>query len=231
MEREHILIVEDERAVARGLQYAFEKEGFRVSLAATGREGIDKARTDRPDLIILDIRLPDISGFDVCRELRKELKQPILMLTARDEETDKVLGLELGADDYVTKPFGLRELMSRVRALLRRAYGDLAAEPPRQRLTVGDLVLDFVRQQVTKGGRLLDLTMTEFKLLSYLAMHPDRPFTRSELIRAAWGYPDYFGDERTVDVHIRHLREKIEDTPARPRYIITLRGLGYKFQQ
>ena len=153
MDRDLILIVEDERAVARGLQYAFEKEGFRVSLAATGREGIERARNENPSLILLDIRLPDISGFDVCRELRKDMKLPILMLTARDEETDKVLGLELGADDYVTKPFGLRELISRVRALLRRAYGDLAREQSGQRLVIGDLQFDLERQQVYKGGQ------------------------------------------------------------------------------
>jgi two-component system response regulator VicR len=181
-------------------------------------------------LLILDIRLPDISGFDVCRELRKELKQPILMLTARDEETDKVLGLELGADDYVTKPFGLRELLSRVRALLRRAYGDLALDSAAQRLNIGELTLDLQRQQAYRVGQLLDLTATEFKLLTYLAAHPERPFTREELIHAAWGYSEYYGDERTVDVHIRHVREKIEANPAQPRYIITVRGVGYKFQ-
>lgn len=230
MERERILIIEDERAVARGLRYALEKEGFQVSVAHTGREGLQLARSEAPDLIILDIRLPDISGFDVCRELRKDLKQPILMLTARDEETDKVLGLELGADDYVTKPYGLRELISRVRALLRRAYGDLVIGPQGARITVGDLVLDLERQQVTKRGTLVNLTSTEFRLLSYLATHPDRPFTREELINAAWGYAQFFGDERTVDVHIRHLREKIEDVPAAPRYIVTVRGVGYRFQ-
>jgi DNA-binding response OmpR family regulator len=230
MGHERILIVEDERAVARGLQYAFEKEGYRVSLAVTGQEGIEKARVETPDLLILDIRLPDISGFDVCRTLRKELKQPILMLTARDEETDKVLGLELGADDYVTKPFGLRELLSRVRALLRRAYGDLASDSATQRLKAGELTLDLQRQQAYRNDQLLDLTTTEFKLLTYLATHPERPFTREELIHAAWGYSDYYGDERTVDVHIRHIREKIEANPAQPRYIVTVRGIGYRFQ-
>lgn len=230
MQHGHILIIEDERAVARGLQYAFEKEGFRVSLAARGREGIEKARSENPDLIILDIRLPDISGFDVCRELRKDLRQPILMLTARDEETDKVLGLELGADDYVTKPFGLRELISRVRALQRRAYGALAPVLQGQRLQFDDLILDLERQQVSRRGQVTELTTTEFKLLAFLATHPGRPFTRTELIRSVWGYPDYVGDERTVDVHIRHLREKIEKDPSNPEYVLTVRGVGYKFR-
>jgi DNA-binding response OmpR family regulator len=230
MAGERILIVEDERAVARGLEYGLTSEGFDVLLARTGQQALDLARREDPHLILLDIRLPDISGFDVCRQLRVEKKrQPILMLTARDEEIDKVLGLELGADDYVVKPYSLRELVSRIRALLRRAYGELAASTS-DRLAFGDLLVDLERLQVTRGGRPVDLTPTEFRLLRYLLSHPDRPFSRGALIEAVWGYDSEIGNERTVDVHVRHLRKKLEDDPADPRWFVTVRGVGYKFQ-
>jgi DNA-binding response OmpR family regulator len=228
---ERLLIVEDERAVARGLEYGLRQEGFEVVWAATGWQALDLARSTDPHLILLDIRLPDISGFDVCRQLRAEGKrQPILMLTARDEETDKGLGLELGADDYVVKPYSLREIISRVRALLRRAYGELAVPPGGGRLIFGDVTVDLERLQVTRRGQLLYLTPTEFRLLRVLASHPDRPFTRSELIEAVWGYESDVNHDRTVDVHIRHLREKLEEDPAQPRWLVTVRGIGYKFQ-
>jgi two-component system alkaline phosphatase synthesis response regulator PhoP len=231
MAGERILIVEDERAVARGLEYGLTSEGFDVLLARTGQQALDLARREDPHLILLDIRLPDISGFDVCRQLRVEKKrQPILMLTARDEEIDKVLGLELGADDYVVKPYSLRELVSRIRALLRRAYGELAAASTSDRLAFGDLLVDLERLQVTRGGRPVDLTPTEFRLLRYLLSHPDRPFSRGALIEAVWGYDSEIGNERTVDVHVRHLRKKLEDDPADPRWFVTVRGVGYKFQ-
>jgi DNA-binding response OmpR family regulator len=227
---ERILIVEDERAVARGLEYGLVNEGFTVLRAETGRQALDLARIRDPHLILLDIRLPDVSGFDVCRQLRAEGKrQPILMLTARDEELDKVLGLELGADDYVVKPYSLRELLSRIRALLRRAYGDLAAPSVGGRLRFGEVEVDMERLQVTRGGKPVDLTPTEFRLLRYLVSNPDRPFSRNELIEAVWGYASDIGSDRTVDVHIRHLREKLEDDPADPRHILTVRGVGYKF--
>ncbi len=225
------MIVEDERAVVRGLEYGLRQEGFEVVWAAAGRQALDLARSTDPHLILLDIRLPDISGFDVCRQLRAEGKrQPILMLTARDEETDKVLGLELGADDYVVKPYSLREVISRVRALLRRAYGELAVPPGGGRLIFGEVAVDLERLQVTRRGQLLYLTPTEFRLLRVLASHPDRPFTRSELIEAVWGYESDVSHDRTVDVHIRHLREKLEEDPAQPRWFVTVRGTGYKFQ-
>lgn len=232
MAGERILIVEDERAVARGLEYGLRAEGFETLCAANGQEALDLARTGDPHLILLDIRLPDISGFDVCRQLRAEGKrQPILMLTARDEETDKVLGLELGADDYVVKPYSLREVLSRVRALLRRAYGELAAPSGGDRLVFGHVVLDLERLQVYRGNQLVYLTPTEFRLLRYLVSNPGRPFTRSELIEAVWGYDSDIGQVRTVDVHIRHLREKLEEDPAHPRWLVTVRGVGYKFQR
>jgi DNA-binding response OmpR family regulator len=232
MAGERILIVEDERAVARGLEYGLNKEGFQTLWAADGEHALELARTRDPHLILLDVRLPDISGFDVCRILRQEgRRMPILMLTARDEELDKVLGLELGADDYVVKPYRLRELIARLRALLRRAYGDLAGATGTDRLVFGNLELDLESLQVTKDGKAVPLTATEFRLLHYLASHPERIFSRSALIEAVWGYDSSVGYDRTVDVHIRHLREKLEDDPSNPRWIVTVRGLGYKFQR
>ncbi len=232
MSGERILIVEDERAVARGLEYGLQAEGFETLWAATGQQALDLARSRDPHLILLDIRLPDISGFDVCRQLRSEgRRQPILMLTARDEETDKVLGLELGADDYVVKPYSLREVISRVRALLRRAYGELATTSGGGRLGFGDVVLDLEGLQAYRGGRPVYLTPTEFRLLRHLVSNPERPFSRSELIEAVWGYDSEVSHDRTVDVHIRHLREKLEDDPAHPRWLVTVRGIGYKFQR
>jgi len=231
MSAERILIVEDEHAVARGLEYGLAKEGFTVSIADTGQKALDMARTQKPHLILLDIRLPDISGFDVCRKLRGEgMRQPILMLTARDESIDKVLGLELGADDYVVKPYDLRELISRIRALLRRAYGELAEARQGERIHFGDLELDLDQLQVLRSGEPLLMTPTEFRLLRYLVVHPNRAISREALLDAVWGYPSDIGSDRTVDVHIRHLREKIEPDPTNPRWIVTVRGAGYKFQ-
>jgi DNA-binding response OmpR family regulator len=201
-----------------------------VLWADTGRRALEMARAENPHLILLDLRLPDISGYDVCRQLRAEgLRQPILMLTARDEEADKVLGLELGADDYVVKPYSLREVISRIRAQLRRAYGDLALSAPGERLRFGDVEIDLERLQVNKRDRPVNLTPTEFRLLHYLVSHPDRPFSRDALIEAVWGYDSDIGNDRTVDVHMRHLREKLEDDPADPRYLVTVRGIGYRF--
>jgi DNA-binding response OmpR family regulator len=224
-----ILLVEDERAVARGLEYALQNEGYTVLWAQSGQRALELARTQNPHLIVLDIRLPDISGFDVCRTLRSEGKrQPILMLTARDEEMDKVLGLELGADDYVVKPYGVRELLSRIRALLRRAYGDFAQPPVDAPLRHGPLELDPQRMQASHNGQPLDLTPIEYRLLCHFLNHPDQPFTRSQLIEQVWGYTSEIEAERTVDVHIRHLRQKIETDPAEPRWLVTVRGAGYK---
>lgn len=232
MAGEQILIVEDERAVARGLEYGLTSEGFTVLWADTGQRALELARSQNPHLILLDIRLPDVSGFDVCRQLRAEGKRmPILMLTARDEEVDKVLGLELGADDYVVKPYSLRELVSRIRALLRRAYGDLADVSKEERLTFGEIEVDLERLQVYRQGRLVDLTPTEFRLLRYLVANPDRPFSRDALIEAVWGYESSVGNERTVDAHMRHLRQKLEDDPSNPRWFVTVRGMGYKFER
>lgn len=231
MSGERILIVEDERAVARGLEYGLKNEGFVVLWADTGKKGVQLAETESPHLILLDIRLPDMSGFDVCRHLRSHShRQPILMLTARDEELDKILGLEMGADDYIVKPYSLRELISRIRAQLRRAYGDLAVSAGTQRFRFGEVEIDIDRLQVTKQNKPIDLTATELRLLRYLVNHPDRPCSRDEIIEAVWGYSSDIGNDRTIDVHIRHLREKLEDDPANPHWLITVRGLGYKFQ-
>jgi DNA-binding response OmpR family regulator len=230
MAGERILIVEDEYAVARGLEYGLANEGYDVLLAETGRQALELAHSRAPHLILLDIRLPDVSGFDVCRQLRAEgIHQPILMLTACDEEVDKVLGLELGADDYVVKPYSLRELTSRVRALLRRAYGELAVSSG-ERFRFGEIDVDTERLRVTRHGKPVDLTPTEFRLLRHLVTNPDRPFSRDELIQAVWGYTSDIGSERTVDVHVRHLRKKLEDNPAEPRWLVTVRGVGYKFE-
>jgi DNA-binding response OmpR family regulator len=232
MTDQRILIVEDDLAVARGLEYGLASEGWSVLHAATGQQALQLIRSQRPHVIILDIRLPDISGFDVCRQLRSEgATQPVLMLTARDEEFDKVLGLEMGADDYVVKPFSLREIIARVRAMLRRSYGDLAASSADKRITFGDIDIDLERLQVLQRGQPVTLTPTEFRLLRHLASNPDRPFNREALIEVVWGYDSSVGNERTVDVHIRHLREKLEADPANPRWLVTVRGVGYAFRR
>ncbi|HSN74565.1 MAG TPA: response regulator transcription factor [Anaerolineae bacterium] len=231
MAGERILIVEDERAVARGLEYGLRAEGFEVLQANTGQGALAMARRESPHLLLLDIRLPDINGFDVCRQLRSEGRRlPILMLTARDEEVDKVLGLELGADDYMVKPFSLRELVSRVRALLRRSYGELVEAAPNQRLVFGPIVIDMERLLVLRDGQPLELTPIEFRLLRYLASNPGRPWSREQLIEAIWGYDSEVGSDRTIDVHMRHLRQKLEQDPANPRWLLTVRGVGYKFE-
>ena len=214
MPGERILIVEDERAVARSLEYALTQEGYHVLWAENGQRALDLTHTQEPHIILLDLRLPDISGFDICRRLRAEgYRQPILILTAMDDQLDKVLGLELGADDYVVKPYELRELIARVRAMLRRAYGELALPGHSKRFLFGDIEIDMEQFQVTRHSQPVYLTSTEFRLLVHLASYPNRQFSRGELLEAAWGYDSSLGSERSVDVHIRHLREKLEDDP------------------
>lgn len=231
MSGERILIVEDERAVARGLEYGLKAEGFTVFRAETGNQGIEIAREENPHLILLDIRLPDLNGFDVCRELRRlGMHQPILMVTARDEEVDRILGLELGADDYIIKPFSLRELIARVRAALRRAYGELASAPETDKICFGSIEVDLEAMQVLRSGQQITLTPTEFRLLRMLITSPGQVFSREQMIEIVWGYDREIGSDRTVDVHMRHLREKIEDDPADPHWLLTARGFGYKFQ-
>jgi len=227
-----ILIVEDEHAVARGIEYALQQEGYTVTLARSGEEGLEIAVGQAPDLVVLDVRLPGIDGFEVLRRLRAAgSKAPVLMLTARDDEVDKVIGLELGADDYVTKPFGLRELLSRVKALLRRAYGDLADAGGGRVIRHDDLVIDLERRRVQRGHRRISLTPTEFEILRHLASRPGRVYTRSELLELLRDYEALDQDEKTINVHVSHLRDKIEDDPSRPVFVQTIRGVGYAFAE
>jgi DNA-binding response OmpR family regulator len=234
MEGKRILVVEDDKTLLDVLKYNLAKEGYGVLAAVDGVQALELARSERPDLIILDIMLPKLDGFEVCRILRKEMTVPILMLTARVEEIDKVLGLEIGADDYMTKPFSLRELLARVRAMLRRTEMlkektsfEEEAVPPM--IKVGNLVVDLARHQVSLGDSILDLSPKEFELLVFLAKNRGRAFTRDYLLEKVWGY-DYTGDTRTVDVHIRWLRRKLEADPAHPQHLLTVRGFGYKLE-
>jgi DNA-binding response OmpR family regulator len=222
-----ILIVEDEATLVATLRYNFEREGFQVTTASDGDLAVSMARDERPDLIILDLMLPKLDGLEVCRLLRREMATPILMLTAKTEEVDKVVGLEIGADDYVTKPFGMRELVSRVRALLRRAEQQPQSE--NESLTVGDITVDAGRRQAFRSGHPLQLKPKEYELLAFLTRNRGRAFTRDQLLNQVWGY-DFAGDSRTVDVHVRWLREKIEDEPSKPARLITVRGTGYRFE-
>ncbi len=224
----NILLIEDDPAVANSLIDGLEQANFQVTWQKNGRDGINYARDRHPHLIILDVRLPDETGFDVCRQLRQlKLRQPILMLTARREEADKVLGLEMGADDYVTKPFSLRELLSRIRALLRRAYGELATNSGNQ-LYAADLVIDQDKGVVWRGDDRIDLTPIELRLLAYLARHPGQALSRGQILNAVWGTTTDIDNERTVNVHIRRLREKVELEPGKPSLILTVPGVGYR---
>ena len=222
-----ILVVDDEPTLVATLKYNLEREGYEVVTAADGESGLSAARDTRPDVIVLDLMLPGLDGLDVCRILRREMTAPILMLTARTEEVDKVVGLELGADDYVTKPFSMRELLARIRALVRRAEMPPPARP--EILTEGDLRVDLSRRQASRGGEPLPLKPRELDLLAFFLRNHGRAFTREQLLSEIWGF-DFVGDTRTVDVHIRWLREKIEDEPGKPTRLITVRGVGYRFE-
>ncbi|HEY7451569.1 MAG TPA: response regulator transcription factor [Candidatus Limnocylindria bacterium] len=227
-----IMIVEDEPAVARGVQVALEREGYGVTVVGTGEEAVARFADLAPDLVLLDVRLPGIDGFEVCRQIRRESRAPILFLTARTDEVDKVVGLEIGADDYLVKPFSLRELTSRIKALLRRAYGELADVGAADTIRRGDLVIDLERRRVTRDGERIGLTTTEFDILRHLAARPGRVFTRSQLLELVRDYDAAIEqDERTINVHVSHIREKIEPNPAEPRYIRTVRGVGYAFAE
>lgn len=223
-----ILLIEDDPAVSESLQAGLKREGFAAVARSTGREGLEFAQKHSPHLILLDIRLPDGSGFDFCRQMRQGgLRQPVIMLTAQQDEVDKVLGLEMGADDYVTKPFGLRELVSRIRAQLRRAYGDYSSSQS-ETVLVGDLVLDMTTGQVRRGEELIALTPIEFRLLSHLARNRGRALTRAQIVESVWGYAPDLESEKSVNVHVRHLREKIEVDPSRPQMLLTVPGIGYR---
>jgi DNA-binding response OmpR family regulator len=223
-----ILLVDDEDAVRRLLTFPLERDGFTVVQAADGEEALRRFGERPADLVVLDLMLPKLDGLEVCKRLRATSTVPIIMLTARDDELDKVLGLELGADDYITKPFSIREFRSRVRALLRRANQPRPDAPEEERLERGELVLDVPRRTVTVRGEPVSLTYVEFELLRVLAGSPGRVFSRRMLLEALWSSADY-RDPRTIDVHVRHLREKIEVEPRTPELILTVRGVGYRF--
>lgn len=221
--------MDDEQPIAEILKFNLERAGYEVSVAYDGDQALERASRENPDLVILDIMLPKIDGFNVCRQIRAHSPVPILMLTAKHEEGDKVKGLDLGADDYVTKPFGPRELLARIKALLRRSQGNGTGVMVDEPLSCGDLVIDFVGREVRKRGTPVSLTVREFELLKYLALRPAQPFTREALLEDVWGY-EYYGDIRTVDVTVRRLREKIEDDASNPGYLLTKRGVGYMFR-
>jgi DNA-binding response OmpR family regulator len=220
-----VLVVDDEPTLVATLKYNLEREGYRVLAAGDGDKAINLARSERPDLLILDLMLPSVDGLEVCRILRREMSLPILMLTARVGEVDKVVGLEIGADDYVTKPFSTRELLARVRALLRRT-SVLADE---ELLVSGDLRIDMKRREASLADQPVELKPKEMELLIYFMRNKGRAFTREQLLREVWGY-DFYGDSRTVDVHVSWLRQKIEDVPGKPVRILTVRGVGYRFE-
>ncbi|WP_252313757.1 response regulator YycF [Sinobaca sp. H24] len=224
---EKVLVVDDEQPIADILEFNLKKEGFQVECAYDGNEALEKVNAFNPDIVLLDIMLPFKDGMEVCREIRKTYDMPIIMLTAKDSEIDKVLGLELGADDYVTKPFSNREVIARVKANLRRQQVAPEEGSTKQKeIIIGDLTVDPDAYQVLKRGDPVDLTHREFELVHYLARHIGQVMTREHLLQAVWGY-DYFGDVRTVDVTVRRLREKVEDNPSYPLWIVTRRGVGY----
>jgi len=223
-----ILIVEDEESLADSVRYNLEREGYQISVATDGRRAVEKFRSEKPAIVILDLMLPEVSGLDVCRMIRSESDVPIIMVTAKDSEADKVAGLELGADDYVTKPFSIRELVSRVRANLRRSRPPGEPERVDELLTGNGVELDVARHEVRVRGELMPFPPKEFELLETFLRRRGRLLTRDFLIEEVWG-SDYFGDTKTLDVHVKRLRRKIEGDPHHPQHLVTVRGLGYKF--
>lgn len=230
MVNKKILIVDDEKNIVEILKFNLKKEGFATIEAYDGEQAMDMALNEKPDLIILDVMLPKMDGFTVCRKLRQQINTPILMLTAKEEEVDKVLGLELGADDYITKPFSQRELMARVKANIRRISIEENDTAKGNILKLGSLVIDVDRYEIKRDGEVIELTLREFELVKFLAMHPGQIFSRENLLEKVWGY-EYYGDVRTVDVTIRRVREKLERDPATCEFIMTKRGVGYYFNK
>ena len=229
-----ILIIEDEASIARFIELELKHEGNEVGKALDGRTGLDMALTGEYDLILLDVMLPQLNGFEVCRSIRTKSNVPIIFVTAREEEKDKVLGLETGADDYVTKPFSVRELLSRIKANIRRSSGEMTHETKEKDettlISVREIIIDCSRYSVRKNGIQVELSKKEYDLLVFFASNPGKIYSREDLLEKIWGYDGYYGDIRTVDVTISRLREKIEDDPAKPQYIMTRRGMGYYFQ-
>jgi len=231
MECKKVLIIEDEKSIADIIQFNLNKEGFETETAYDGKTGLEKALSAKPDLILLDVMLPVMDGFQVCKKVRESSTVPIVMLTAKEEEVDKVLGLELGADDYITKPFGMRELIARIKANIRRTdLMNSLQDAPANVQVFGNLAIDLNRYEVRKDETPLELTLREFELLKYLAERENRVFSREQLLEEVWGY-EYYGDIRTVDVTVRRLREKLEDDSSNPAYIMTKRGIGYYFRR
>lgn len=230
--RKKVLVVDDEKSISDIIKFNLLKDGYDVEVAADGDEALKKVYTMQPDLILLDVMLPKLDGFQVCRKIRETFNTPIIMLTAKEEEVDKVLGLELGADDYMTKPFGMRELLARVKANLRRVDIDNSKDGNNKSVQIksGNLSIDLERYEVKKEELVIELTLREYELLKFLATQESQIFTREQLLKDVWGY-EYFGDIRTVDVTIRRLREKIEDDSSSPKFIMTKRGVGYYFRR
>jgi len=224
-----VLVVEDEESFSDALSYMLRKEGFEVAVAATGTEALTEFDRTGADIVLLDLMLPEMSGTEVCRQMRQRSHVPIIMVTARDSEIDKVVGLEIGADDYVTKPYSPRELVARIRAVLRRQLGDATGELSPATLAAGPVRMDVDRHVVTVNGGAVQLPLKEFELLELLLRNAGRVLTRGQLIDRVWG-ADYVGDTKTLDVHVKRLRSKIEPEPSSPRHIVTVRGLGYKFE-
>lgn len=230
--RKKILVVDDEKSISDIIKFNLLKDGYDVEVAEDGDEALKKVYLIQPDLILLDVMLPKLDGFQVCRKIRESFNTPIIMLTAKEEEVDKVLGLELGADDYITKPFGMRELLARVKANLRRVEIDNSDTSSAKSVQIesGNLIIDLERYEVKKDETIIELTLREYELLKFLATQENQIFTREQLLKDVWGY-EYFGDIRTVDVTIRRLREKIEDDSSSPKFIMTKRGVGYYFRR
>jgi DNA-binding response OmpR family regulator len=233
---EKILVVDDEISLQETLAYNLKKQGYQVETAGTGTEALELAREIKPDLIILDVMLPGLDGFEVCRILRREMTTPVLMLTARDDEIDRVVGLEVGADDYLAKPFSMRELIARVKAMLRRvrlvreeiSQEDMS-KPKAQIMEFGNLRIDMTRREITVADEVVAFKPKEYELLTFFGQHQGQVLSREFILERVWGW-DFIGDSRTVDVHVRWLREKIETDPANPQRIITVRGAGYRFE-
>ncbi|WP_419865426.1 response regulator [Candidatus Poriferisodalis sp.] len=230
-----VLVVDDEPSFTEALSVGLRREGFEVRTAADGRAALAEISASEPDLVLLDVMLPGMSGLDVCREIRKQSRVPLIMVTARAEEIDAVVGLEVGADDYVAKPYRMRELVARMRAVLRRASDQSSASQPSEllpqpQLIEGDVVLDIDRHELRVRGELVSLALKEFELLAYLLAHAGRVVTRDSLMQDVWGY-DYVGETKTIDVHVKRLRAKIEDDPSSPTRITTIRGLGYRYER
>lgn len=231
MNNKKILVVDDEKPISDIIKFNLVKEGFTVITAYDGEEAVAKVKQSQPDLILLDVMLPKLDGFQVLRKIREQNATPVIMLTAKEEEVDKVLGLELGADDYITKPFGMRELIARVKANIRRAEIAPVSEDEGQAIIeTGNLRIDLDRYEVMKNGEVIELTLREFELLKFLVLQDNQIFTREQLLKDVWGY-EYFGDIRTVDVTVRRLREKIEDDSSNAKYVMTKRGVGYYFRR